>query len=77
MSRKIQIYFGEEDWVYFKVPSSSRDEYQYVSWDRSNGWFCTCEHFQFRKVYCKHMVEAKLFFDKLNDEVQGCDDVFR
>ena len=74
--KKIQIYFGEDDWIYFKVPSSSRNEYQYVSWDKDNGWNCTCEHYQFRKLYCKHMEEAKKFLDALNKDVQNCDTPF-
>lgn len=76
MSRNIQIHFGDEDWICFKVPSSSRDEYQYVSWDADNGWSCTCEHYHYRKKYCKHMKEAKKFLQKLNDNVQKCDTAF-
>lgn len=76
MNKNIQIYFGEDTWICFKVPSSSRDEYQYVSWDKDNGWSCTCEHYQYRKKYCKHMEKAKKFLQNLNNDVQKCDKAF-
>ena len=74
--RRIKIYFGDEEGIFFKIPSQSRDEYQYVSWDRDDGWFCTCEHYQYRKKFCKHMQEAKQFLDKMNKKVQECDIAF-
>ena len=76
MSRSIQIHFADKEGVCFKVPSSSRDEYQYVSWDVDNGWSCTCEHYHYRKKYCKHMDEAKQFLQSLNDNVQECYEAF-
>lgn len=75
--KKIQIYFGEDDWVYFKIPSSSRNEYQYVSWDKDRGWNCTCEDYQFRKRLCRHMKEAKSFFNNLNKHIQEDDEVYK
>lgn len=77
MNKKIQIDFAENDWVYFKIPSSSRDEYQYVSWDKENGWNCTCEDYQFRKNYCKHMKKSKKFLEDLNYNIQNSDKVFK
>lgn len=71
--KRIKIYFGDEEGICFKIPSHSRDEYQYVSWDKDNGWYCTCENYQYRKRFCKHMSEAKQFLDELNDNVQKCD----
>lgn len=69
--KEVDILYADESWVYFRVKSDSRDEYQYVSFDLFDGWVCTCEHYQFRKKYCKHMVKAKKFLDTLNDKVQS------
>ena len=78
MGRRIKIYYGDGEGICFKVPSSRESEgYQYVSWDIDNGWSCTCEHYQFRKAYCKHMKLAKQFLYELNDEVQNCSEAFR
>lgn len=72
-NKRIKICYGDEEGISFKIPSASRDEYQYVSWDTDNGWSCTCEHYHYRKKYCKHMNEAKRFLQELNEEVQKCD----
>lgn len=74
--KRIKICYGDEEGISFKIPSQSRDEYQYVSWDRDNGWACSCEHYHFRKKYCKHMDEAKKFLSSLNKDVQECEDAF-
>lgn len=76
VDKKIQVQFADNGWISFKIPSSSRDEYQYVSWDEDNGWSCTCEHYHYRKQYCKHMEEAKQFLRILNDNVQNCNYAF-
>ena len=75
---KIQVYFADDEWICFKVPSSRKSEgYQYVSWDIDNGWSCTCEHYHFRKGYCKHMRLAKEFLEKLNVRVQNCNEPYK
>ena len=71
VDKNVDILYADESWVYFRVKSDSRDEYQYVSFDRFDGWVCTCEHYQFRKAYCKHMQRAKDFLDTLNSTVQS------
>ena len=77
MDKEIDILYADKEWVYFRVKSDSRDEYQYVSYDKFDGWNCTCENYFFRKRFCKHMSRAKDFLDNLNRQVQSNDMVFK
>lgn len=53
----VVVYLDEKEGMFY-IPSSSRHEDHTVAWDHQAGWFCTCEHYQFNKAFCKHMQEA-------------------
>ena len=70
--KEVDIIYADSEMIQFRVKSASRKEYQYVTYDEDNGWICTCEDYFFRKSFCKHMVKAKEFLDKLNSNAQEC-----
>ena len=72
MEAKIVGISNEE--IIFCIPSS-RDGFHFVTYDRILGaWTCTCEHYQFRGGYCRHMKISKELLANLNETVQNCTD---
>lgn len=53
-----------DELIYFEVESKSRPETHDVYFHMDNGWVCTCEHYFFRKVLCKHIKECKDWLKK-------------
>lgn len=55
----VDILVNDEDMMIFSCPSYSHPgEEHIVSWDDILGWWCSCEHYMFRKKFCKHMSEC-------------------
>lgn len=75
--KEVDILYADHEWINFRVKSDSRDEYQYVCYDEEKGWTCTCEHYHFRKRYCKHMDKAKKFLNTLNSKAQSNNTAFK
>lgn len=52
----IEILHSDDEGVIFQIQSSSKSkEFHTVGYDYADGWICTCEHYYFRRKYCKHM----------------------
>lgn len=60
----VEIDHQDKEGVIFNVVSSSRKEIHTTSYDVELGWCCTCEDYQFRKRFCKHMSKAKEYYAK-------------
>ena len=69
--KSVDILYADNEWINFRVKSDSRDEYQYVCWDKDDGWVCTCEDYYYRRSFCKHMRKSKEYLESLNTLVQG------
>ena len=47
---------SNDETLFFEVPSESRPGLTFqVMHDNDHHWLCTCEHYHYRKQYCKHM----------------------
>ena len=47
-------------WVQsFEVPSTSGDGTYVVSLDKTGSWGCSCPHWKFRRVSCKHILSVQ------------------
>lgn len=61
---QVSIFYKDTTGVIFNVVSSSREWVYNTTYDTVNGWFCTCEDYQYRKKYCKHMKKCKEYYQK-------------
>lgn len=52
----------------FLVVGSTGYEHM-VCYDKLDGWYCTCEDFQFRKRFCKHMKQCQSLVPGASKEV--------
>ena len=47
---------SNDETLFFEVESDSRPGLLFdVMYDVDHHWLCTCEHYYYRKQYCKHM----------------------
>ena len=61
--------------IEFLVPST-RNGYHNVTYNRTtDSWTCTCEHYNYRIQYCKHMEQAKKLLNELNQQIQQSEKV--
>lgn len=51
----VEILLSDDDGIIFHVQSGSSEKWHTVGYDPRDGWICTCEHYHFRKKWCKHM----------------------
>ena len=49
-----KILLSDQEGMIFEIEGDS-GYVHLVSFDRENGWFCSCEDYGFRKRFCKHM----------------------
>lgn len=50
----VEILHCDIHGVIFNIKSGSSKDFHTVSYD-TDGWWCTCEHYRYRKAFCKHM----------------------
>lgn len=51
-----QLLESNDETLFFEVESMSRPGLTFdVMYDKDHHWLCTCEHYYYRKVFCKHM----------------------
>lgn len=60
------------DEIHFLVPSSRDGMHNVVYNRKADNWTCTCEHYEYRGAFCKHMQTAKDLIAELNETVQDC-----
>lgn len=52
----IRFLGGNDETRFWEVQSSTDESKFYdVMYDVDHHWLCTCPHYYFRKVFCKHM----------------------
>lgn len=64
MKNYVHITESTDETIIFEVLSSSRNTTHIVSFDKDNGWLCTCEQYYYRKQPCKHMQLAREHYKK-------------
>ena len=53
-----EIEVADKEGYIFRVIGSQGDIY-YVGYDYTDGWFCPCPDYQFRKHECKHITACR------------------
>ena len=54
--KSLLLLDSSDETLYFEVESDSASGVTYdVMYDVDHHWLCTCPHYYFRKVFCKHM----------------------
>ena len=51
----VEILHSDNEGVIFNIKSFSSNDFHTVAYDYADGWICTCEQYQYRKKFCKHM----------------------
>ena len=64
----VEIEVADKDGYIFRVSGSQGDIY-YVGYDYTDGWFCPCPDYQFRKHECKHIRACKELVSETNVHV--------
>lgn len=75
----VEIILKDEEGIIFHVGSDSSNFTHTGSYDYLDGWWCSCEHYNYRRCFCKHMQRARDCAEKegivLDDNVfLGLDD---
>ena len=55
MTPQVSFLPSNDETRFFEVTSSKGDKKYEVMHDVDHHWLCTCPHYFFRKVFCKHM----------------------
>ena len=55
MTESPRLLESTDETLFLEVLSSDGETWYDVMYDVDHHWLCTCPHYYFRKVFCKHM----------------------
>lgn len=56
--------------IEFLIPSGRNGYHNVIYNTTNNSWTCTCEHYNYRITYCKHMEQAKKLLQNITQQMQ-------
>lgn len=51
----VEVLYSDDQGIIFQTSSGSSPDWHTIGYDPYDGWCCTCEHYYYRKKFCKHM----------------------